>query len=404
VNGIEILSRTSWFAFAAVVALTLSTAPKAQGEPTPEAKPIVPMFGDTMPDLDLEYVRQVPDGQTINLGALKGKFAIIEFWGKSCGACIEVLPHLREIAEDLEGEDLQFVFIADEAPDDLAELLEKHAMPGWHGFDPDRSVFDSWGVNSVPSTFVLDREGRLVIVTYPLLLTVDAILDLLAGKELPKSVRDFSPLRRPITVASFSEGDLVQLVIRVADSDQMLDAQKWEEYVALGMQATRVLQYAFDVSSVRMEVPVTAGSVKLDVTARVPRESGELLKPMLQNALLATLGLRSRWEERVVEVLVFGVSESPCFAPSKKGDPLPERRERHLVSRNTCPQIVYNFEEFLGLPVILEDTPDAIWMFDIPLSGQGLSISDLESCGVAVKREKRAIEIFVLEHAEKDGE
>jgi len=109
----------------------------------------------------------LPDenGQLFTLDSFKGKPLIINFWATWCPPCRAELPSMNrawmKIKDDGigmlavnigEDEDTIFAFTA-EQPIDFKILLDKEGQ-----------ITSSWPVQGLPTTYVVDKDGRLVYV------------------------------------------------------------------------------------------------------------------------------------------------------------------------------------------------------------------------------------------------
>ena len=101
-------------------AAPVAAAPVATPQPAP--KPIAP---DTkFPTLKLTTL----DGQSFDLAAQRGKWAIVNFWATWCGPCLKEMPELSAL--DAMREHIVVVGLAyeDTTEDDLRAFLVKHPV------------------------------------------------------------------------------------------------------------------------------------------------------------------------------------------------------------------------------------------------------------------------------------
>lgn len=112
------------------------------------------------PALDLQDI----DGHEHRLEAYRGQVLVVSFWSTWCLPCRKELPGMVRTARALETEGVRFVTVAmgqdaaevnaylANAPFDLPKLL-----------DPTSRAAEAWRVQGLPTSFVVDPEGRLVL-------------------------------------------------------------------------------------------------------------------------------------------------------------------------------------------------------------------------------------------------
>ena len=103
------------------------------------------------------------DGRPVSLAALRGKVVLVNFWATWCGPCRAEIPDLVALQEKYRDQ-LQVIGISqDEAPVDLVRrFAASHHMnyPVVMSSPEIERLFP--GVNALPTSFILDRESRIV--------------------------------------------------------------------------------------------------------------------------------------------------------------------------------------------------------------------------------------------------
>jgi thiol-disulfide isomerase/thioredoxin len=121
---------------------------------------------------ELEFTDAI-SGSNISINNLKGKIVVIDFWATWCGPCVSEMPHMKELYAKYHDQGVEFVGISLDLPKDQGGLNSLKAFvkekeirwPQYYEGKPAAREFaQEWGVNAIPSVFVLDTEGKLYSV------------------------------------------------------------------------------------------------------------------------------------------------------------------------------------------------------------------------------------------------
>ena len=116
--------------------------------------------GSTPPDFSATDI----SGQAVKLSDLKGQVVLLDFWATWCPPCRVEVPNLLDIFRKFK--DKRFVLISVSLDRDLAaarKFIADKEM-GWvHIVDKDagREIADKYQVEYIPSTFVINRQGKV---------------------------------------------------------------------------------------------------------------------------------------------------------------------------------------------------------------------------------------------------
>lgn len=116
--------------------------------------------GEPAPPLTLQ---RLDTKGTLSLAALRGKVVAINFWASWCGPCRDEAPLLEQTWR--ENRSKGFVLLGVDANDSSGEarkFMRKHGLTYPIVHDAHGSTLGHWGVPGLPTTFVIDREGRVV--------------------------------------------------------------------------------------------------------------------------------------------------------------------------------------------------------------------------------------------------
>ncbi len=110
------------------------------------------------------------DGRAFSLAQQRGKVVLVMLWSTGCAVCRDMLPELRANYAGWQGKPFELVTVAVDArrEDVLAyEALLDRLVPMTQRFPSmwrrDPAHRDNFGApTSLPASFVIDREGRVV--------------------------------------------------------------------------------------------------------------------------------------------------------------------------------------------------------------------------------------------------
>lgn len=101
-------------------------------------------------------------GGQVSLADLKGQVVMINFWASWCGPCRQEFPALDQIYAKYKPMGFTLVAINVESEQADAEKFLS-ATPASFPilFDPDNTVSGKYGVSAMPTTVLVDRQGRV---------------------------------------------------------------------------------------------------------------------------------------------------------------------------------------------------------------------------------------------------
>ena len=103
------------------------------------------------------------DGATWDAAALGGKPTVVNFWATWCAPCIEELPAMNAAWAELQGDGVGMLAInAGEAPETIEAFLERVPVDFPVLLGDAAATLPDWGVRVLPTTLVVDADGRVV--------------------------------------------------------------------------------------------------------------------------------------------------------------------------------------------------------------------------------------------------
>jgi peroxiredoxin len=101
------------------------------------------------------------DGESKHLADWAGQVLLIDFWATWCAPCREEIPWLKELQETYGDEGFTLIAISDENAEIVRKFVEEREITYVNLVDPGEATRD-YGVVSLPTAFLVDREGNIV--------------------------------------------------------------------------------------------------------------------------------------------------------------------------------------------------------------------------------------------------
>jgi len=142
-------------------AVLLSCA--ARYESAAEATSLKPSHERQMaPDFELKDA----DGRTVQLSDYRGKVVLLNFWATWCGPCKIEIPWFVEFEKEFKDEGFAVLGISldEDGWDVVKPYLEENRVNYRVLMGNDEVAMLYGGVDSLPTTFLIDREGRIASV------------------------------------------------------------------------------------------------------------------------------------------------------------------------------------------------------------------------------------------------
>lgn len=108
------------------------------------------------------------DGNTVNIQdyANNGKITLISFWATWCSPCKRELDAIADFYEEWQEKyDMELVAISIDTRRNLAKVPAIVSTKGWEYIilsDENQTLQQSLGFQTIPQTYILDKEGNIV--------------------------------------------------------------------------------------------------------------------------------------------------------------------------------------------------------------------------------------------------
>ena len=128
------------------------SSPSVQARPQSERSAFAPEF--VLPSLD---------GRTVRLSGHQGKVILLNFWATWCPPCRAEMPSMERLYQAYRDRGLVILAISSDRMG--RSVVEPYVQERGLTFpvllDPGAEVFSQYGVRGLPTSYLLDRQGRV---------------------------------------------------------------------------------------------------------------------------------------------------------------------------------------------------------------------------------------------------
>ncbi len=113
-----------------------------------------------------DFTQNQVDGTAMNLSDLRGKVVLVDFWASWCRPCRKANPEVVALYNKYKDQDFEIIGVSlDRNKGAWEKAIEVDKLTWYHVSDLkgwQNAVAQLYGVRSVPQTFLLDAEGRII--------------------------------------------------------------------------------------------------------------------------------------------------------------------------------------------------------------------------------------------------
>ena len=135
--------------------LSIAVLLAANTSPAAEPKPVAPNW----------QLRDI-NGEPISLADFKGKVVILDFWATWCPPCRKEIPGLVTLQRRYQDKGLVIIGVSldQQGPSVVKPFMRELGMNYRVVMGDEKIVSDYGGIEAIPTTFIIDRQGKVVTV------------------------------------------------------------------------------------------------------------------------------------------------------------------------------------------------------------------------------------------------
>lgn len=105
---------------------------------------------------------QAMDGRAVNLADYRGRVVLLNFWASWCPPCVHEMPSMARLKTQLKDKPFEILAVnLAESALAIETFLQSHPVNFPVLLDPSGSAVKAWQVFAYPSTYLIDKQGRI---------------------------------------------------------------------------------------------------------------------------------------------------------------------------------------------------------------------------------------------------
>ena len=99
-----------------------------------------------------------------SLGSLTGKVVFLNFWATWCGPCRDEMPSMETLYNRYRDRGLEILAVnSGESQSQVNTFMKEYGLSFPVVLDSDSRVSQTYGIQGIPTTFLIDRQGKIIL-------------------------------------------------------------------------------------------------------------------------------------------------------------------------------------------------------------------------------------------------
>ncbi|UCD78465.1 MAG: TlpA family protein disulfide reductase [Desulfobacterales bacterium] len=113
--------------------------------------------------LPVEFSLNDQDGRPVSLSDFRGKIVFLNFWTTWCPTCRIEMPSMEKLHQKFKDRNFAMVTIdLQESASRVKEFFKEYKLTFTALLDTSGNVGMMFGINQIPTTYILDKKGRII--------------------------------------------------------------------------------------------------------------------------------------------------------------------------------------------------------------------------------------------------
>ena len=124
---------------------------------------------------EITLVSSLNSPAKLSLAGAREKVVLLEFWATWCPPCRASIPHLQKLHDTYAKKGLVIISVTNEDEKTVQAFVKAHRMTFSVGIDDGDKTMTTYGIESIPTAFLIDGTGKVVWEGHTMALTQQEI-------------------------------------------------------------------------------------------------------------------------------------------------------------------------------------------------------------------------------------
>lgn len=348
---------------------------------------------------------QAPSGFRGDLDELHGKVVVLEFWATWCEPCVSAIPKLNQLVEEFRHNDVVFLAVTDDSPERLTPFLTKHSIEAIIGVDPERKSWKSFGVQWIPHTVLIGRDGHVIGATSENI-TSETLRQALAGNNPAFPVKEGVPSDLEWDDHLQWQDGVRPTMYGIIKPIKTLSngAKRQPGHLTVdGASLEALVWLAYQTNSFHIDWQMPDDKQTYRAAFRVPQGREDHLFSYMRETLAEMFGIDAHWTEQTRDVYILRRIEGRAPLPESRADKGVIEMQRGTMTLRREP--IAKLCDMLSGPfnrIVLDETGlNGVYDFELPyeIDEPTVTRNALNQLGLEAVKAQRTIRILEVTRA-----
>jgi thiol-disulfide isomerase/thioredoxin len=352
-----------------------------------------------------DWIENIPNDKNLN-----DKYIVLEFWATWCGPCIAAVPHMNEIQEEFNQNDLYYISITDESIVKVERSLKRIKFKSIVVTDLTKETQINFGdgikgLDEYPLTVLIDKSGIIKWIGEPKNLNTTIMSEFLSDSNtqntdyaLEKSSKQNKTKQKYDFKELISNKELKHYFeLQEADGNETLKQAMGTSIIKLkSYKLEDIYNDILNIKNDQLKLPEAIKNKSFDLIYKNTEEPKNLNS--LENEILKKLNLTKQTDFKPTKINIVSIQDKSLLEETleKRFSGKSDADDKIIFTAYTISKTLDELSNVSSLLFKFNGTNETKYDFTIDIKSKDDIISSLKTYGLMVEEKDGKIEYITL--------